>query len=693
MITKKVILFTSMLVLSASSVAQPSYQATIEDTKSQAIELIKKNEASALSIALVGPQGIIWNESFGLADPTTGQAVTESTLFGIGSVSKLIAAIAVMKLVDKGLVELDTPFVNYLPTFRMLSPEYKNITVRMLLNHSAGFPGSDYRNLLTRSPYPGYLNQALQTLSQSRLKTPPGFMNVYCNDCFTMLEALVLARTGKNYTQFVQEEILTPLEMTNTRYPTSFFPADSYVRVSVDGLLKPQEVVNSFASGGAYSTTKDLARIVQMLLNEGAVAGKTAMLSTQSVAEMAKDQTLGTFNPVRFTSFAYGLGWDTVTQPGLLAVGFDGWAKGGDTLDYGSILMVSPKAQLGVVVLGATKFGSEKAKVIAERLVLHALAENKLIPSVPLPLPPPSVIPAIGNIPYPNQEYALFDLVLNFKKQNETSVSASILADSGWSPLVDLEPQADGWFISPPVTELKVIEASVLGKKHEYLIKRTPIGYGHYLDTSVMAQKLEGASKKLSAAWKARLHKTWLVVNAHADELTWSGLDPRLRLSLVPGSTQLIAVRPPEDGKFHVLNPTTSDTRATMMLTIPQLNGRDLHDLVVVKRQGKEWMRYGSYLHQPLSSVPVLPLNKATKVNIDSHGYAKWQAIKSQAFKVQLTINTEGEWLVYDNAFKLLHKGKGKAVVTIAAGKGLNYLTLFGEPRKSITLVAKKVRE
>ena len=111
----------------------------------------------------------------------------------------------------------------------------------MLLNHSSGFPGTDYRNADIRSPVPGYLDQVLQTLSMSRLKAPPGYMSVYCNDGFTITEALIKAMSGKSYVQFVKDEILTPLGMANTRYPLSAFPAGSYAKAYVKGAAKPQE--------------------------------------------------------------------------------------------------------------------------------------------------------------------------------------------------------------------------------------------------------------------------------------------------------------------------------------------------------------------------------------------------------------------------------------------------------------------
>ena len=57
-------------------------------------------------------------------------------MYGIGSVSKMLATVAVMQPEDQGLVELDVPFAQYVPELTMLSPAYRQITVRMLLNHS-----------------------------------------------------------------------------------------------------------------------------------------------------------------------------------------------------------------------------------------------------------------------------------------------------------------------------------------------------------------------------------------------------------------------------------------------------------------------------------------------------------------------------------------------------------------------------
>ncbi len=83
----------------------------------------------------------------------------------------------------------------------------------------------------------------------SRLKAPPGYMSVYCNDGFTVTEALVEAMTGKSYVQFVQDEILTPLGMANTRYPISAFPTGSYAKAYVNGAVEAAGV-REYPRGG-----------------------------------------------------------------------------------------------------------------------------------------------------------------------------------------------------------------------------------------------------------------------------------------------------------------------------------------------------------------------------------------------------------------------------------------------------------
>jgi CubicO group peptidase (beta-lactamase class C family) len=664
----------------------PTYNAAIQEGQTAAQDVINQGNATALTIAFVNDSRIIWSQSFGLADRETGKAPTETTMFGIGSTSKMFATVAVMKLIDRGVVELDKPVVNYLPAFRMDSPDYGKITVRMLLNHSSGFPGSDYRNIFATSPFPGYLDQVLQTLSMSRLKAAPGYMNVYCNDGFTVVEELIRVTTGRSYIQFVQDEILAPLGMANTRFATAAFPVGSYAKAYENGEVQPQEFTNAFATGGVYTTANDMARFAMMLLGGGKL-GQTQILSATSVAEMAVDQTAGSFNPIRSNSIAYGLGWDTVTQPGLMAVGFDGWAKGGDTSQYHSKIVISPKAQLGVVVIGVSGFNSNQGTVIAERMLLRALAETARIVAFPSPLPfavPPVVPVPDGLLAAISGEYARYDSIYQIQSQPDGSILFFNWIDNSWKP--DPQPlkhRGEGWFSNDqvPLFATKVIEAGGT----QYIVKRYSGGYGHYLDNVLLAQRVRSTGGNLSTAWSARLPLAWLVVNSSPETLAWSIMNPRLSISTIPELSGLIVVRGCDSGSY-IVDPSSSDTVATMMLVIPQAMGRDLNDLNIVVRDGVEWTRFGSYLYEPINLATELNRGATTTVTIGSEGYAEWRSVATDATPVRLTITTTGAWRVFDPAFTSVADGKGSAETSLPTGNGLAYIILFGDPGQTITV-------
>ena len=227
----------------------------------------------------------------------------------------------------------------------MYSPEYTQITVRMLLNHSAGFGGTDFRNLFAFAPITGYAAGVEQAFAMQRLKHNPGYMEVYCNDCFTMVESLIAAVTGMPYTQFVSDEILRPLGMTHSNFTLAPFPPGSFAPAYINGTPEGQEFEQGYAAGGLYTTPRDMARFAMMLM-DGGTYGSSRILSPGAVAEIGSDQTkMLTFNPVPYPR---GLGWDTVADAGFTAVGVQVWHKKGGTNVYESDILIAPDQRLAV---------------------------------------------------------------------------------------------------------------------------------------------------------------------------------------------------------------------------------------------------------------------------------------------------------------------------------------------------------
>ncbi|MEI6451843.1 MAG: serine hydrolase domain-containing protein, partial [Actinomycetes bacterium] len=115
-----------LAVMAGTAAARATdYAATIKDGRAAAQALLAQSGAASFSLAFVSGERLVWQETFGEADKATSTPPEADTMYGIGSVSKMLATVATMKLVDQGEVELDAPFTRYVPAFSMLSPAYR----------------------------------------------------------------------------------------------------------------------------------------------------------------------------------------------------------------------------------------------------------------------------------------------------------------------------------------------------------------------------------------------------------------------------------------------------------------------------------------------------------------------------------------------------------------------------------------
>ncbi len=662
--------------------ATTSYKATIKDGRAAAQALLEQSGAASLSLALVSGDRVVWQEAFGYADKATSTAPQADTMYGIGSVSKMLATVAAMKLVDQGLVELDAPLALYVPEIATQFPVYGQVTIRMLLDHSSGFPGTTYGDASTSVYFPGYLQQVLDAVRTERPKTTPGYMSVYCNDGFTLIEALIPAVTDKTYAQFVHDEITAPLGMDHTAFPLEPFAVGTYAKAYDGDVAHPQEVLNVLASGAVYSTPTDMGRLGTMLMNGGIVNG-TRILSAKAVADMSADQTRLSFNPVPSNAVRYGLGWDTVTEPGLKAVGVAAWCKGGDSGDYHAAFTVAPTATLSVTVTTVTPLGSGQCETLGQRILLHALVDQGTIRRLPKPVPavaPPVKKASAAELGMMEGVWAMNQALFRIapSASDPQALTFSTLGQSGWSPPGEgLRLRTDGRFhVDGKAGSLYTMAAG--GRR--YLVSTTVGGYGHYLGSSLLAQKLHPL-KALSAAWQSRVGHLWLAVNEQPDSSTYaSDGGPQLLVSAVPDLAGYVTVTTPAYGN-QVVDPSESDTLGSMLLQIPGFGSRDLEDAVVTKHGAEEWIQFGSTLYRPQTTVPTLS-GGANTVIFGAEGDAEWRVLSSAA-SVQIGAGTA--WRLYDADMAVLAAGT-TFPATASAPTSRCYVLLFGPAGSSATV-------
>ena len=291
---------------------------------------------------------------------------SEQHIYGIGSVSKMYATTAVMQLVEEGKVELDGPVTDYIPNFRMVDERYKDITVRMLMNHTSGIMGSTQTNgMLYLDNDTSNHDELLDNMSKQRLKADPGKYASYCNDGFSLLEIIVEEVTGMSFTDYIEKNIVAKTGGESTGTADNLFGNENLVPpVTADNKEYEQFYCMEYGAGGLFSTSSDVA-------NFGAAffKGDNSLLSETSKEMMATRWSTDEFKDDN------GLGWDFVELPGYEEAGVKVIGKGGDVIYDHAMLLVAPDEQISVAV---TSNGGNSAlnSMFASELLKEALKEE-----------------------------------------------------------------------------------------------------------------------------------------------------------------------------------------------------------------------------------------------------------------------------------------------------------------------------
>ncbi len=214
---------------------------------------------------LIAEKGkVIYKKGFGLADMEWNIPNQPDTKYRLGSITKQFTSMLIMQLVEQGKLKLDVPISTYLPDYPKKNGAV--ITLHHLLTHSSGipnitaFPGFD-KNISRNSYSPV---QLVNLFADSTLQFKPGEKFSYSNSGYMLLGYIIEKVTGKTYEQILQENIFTPLKMSNTGYDHH----ETLLRNRANGYQKNGwHYVNAdfvdmsvpYAAGSLYSTVEDLS--------------------------------------------------------------------------------------------------------------------------------------------------------------------------------------------------------------------------------------------------------------------------------------------------------------------------------------------------------------------------------------------------------------------------------------------------
>lgn len=269
--------------------------------------------------------------------------VSPEYIYCVGSVSKVYVTAAVMHLADEGKVDLDAPVTTYIPEFTMADERYKDITVRMLTDHTSGIMGTTMQGtFLYNDNDTLHHDTLLKQLSAQRLKADPGKYASYCNDGFDLLELIVENVTHMPYTDYV-EKLVAPLSCKDTGTAIDMIRKENLVPgYSPEGVLYENTMTMCGGAGGIYASAADVADFGSAFF-----AGNPTVLSEEAKKEMAQKWKADADTYLDQN----GSGWDVVSLPKYEEKNVSVQYKGGDTGMSHAILLTAPEEEISVAVL------------------------------------------------------------------------------------------------------------------------------------------------------------------------------------------------------------------------------------------------------------------------------------------------------------------------------------------------------
>lgn len=364
--------------------------ATIEKWREQ-------NRLKGIAVAIVKDEKLIFAKGYGYANEEAQIKVTPNHLFRIASVSKLVTAIAVMKLVENSKISLDSKVFGKQGI--LSNPEFlhikdkrlEKITVRNLLNHSGGWT-QRYGDLAflpkvvakgVGEPLPVNIDSYIKFVTTHKVHFEPGTNSVYSNLGYVILGKVIATVSGMSYEEYVKEEVLKPAGIENMQLGRSYAdealpnevkyyePDDTHLTESYDGsgrMVSKTYGANDIyllgSAGGWLSSPVDLMKLLDVVDNNPQVKD---ILSPESIREMTRVDPNG-LDP---------LGWRGTNKNGE-------WWRTGTLSGSSALVKREPNGFSWVVLSNTSNYKGPHLAIEMDRLMSNIISKTNHWPNYDL---------------------------------------------------------------------------------------------------------------------------------------------------------------------------------------------------------------------------------------------------------------------------------------------------------------------
>ena len=368
-------LFSCSIALNAQQPVSTKTAEVIARLEEQIVADVEADNVGSIAAGVVMGNDLVWAKAFGWADVQNKVPADITSIYRIGSISKSVTAVLLVRLAGKGILDLDDPVSKYLPEIKNLVDSLdvaQKITLRQLASHTAGLIREPKLPKAAAGPIEKWEEKIIASIPTTSFLANPKEKYSYSNIGFGILGLTISRAANRPFIDLVHEYIFEPLGMNSSTFIIS---SDLKKHLTVGYANRRDSINTTFPAmehsgrgykvpnGGVYSTVGDLAKFI---------AGQTGtslvqILSTESRAEMQRIQTPGN------TNRGYGLGFSISKEEGGIQI----FGHGGSVAGYNAYIAFDIKTKIGIILLrnynrGRTRL-SNYSDVVLELAKINAL--------------------------------------------------------------------------------------------------------------------------------------------------------------------------------------------------------------------------------------------------------------------------------------------------------------------------------
>ncbi len=391
----------AMLTAPVQAAAQKNMDTRFEEIKSEAQRLMDEIKVPGIAIGIIN-DGKVQMAGLGITNIDDPQAVTEHTLFYIGSMTKPFTSTVVLKMSERGELDLEAPVRTYLPEFSVLDSEAsEKAKVIDLFQHRTGWQGDYFED---PSSGEDALEKAVRAFRFLPQRTPYGEVWAYNNNNFIIAGRLIqVVSRAKSYEQKVKDELFVPLGMTHSSFFMAELMADRFAvghGAVFDGKSEPKVSFVPFPrsvwpAGGILSNASDMMKWLQFQL-DGKDKDGNQLLSPE-LLDMAHSPLV----EGELTEHT-GVTWFVEDIGGVRTV-----SHAGRTAGLTAKMLFAPDKKFGIVVLTNGDRGIEVYDAVIA-LALKKYLDIEKIPLVAITADRSSLEPFVGLWLGDNEDYKLY---------------------------------------------------------------------------------------------------------------------------------------------------------------------------------------------------------------------------------------------------------------------------------------------